>query len=181
MSLTTLKLKTIINSNDTCVSVCVPWCMQIGKFFQHLRRPGAEDATDAYVGGFETIDLDEEEIHQVEPPPEVGDDTNVALNAEEVEEEAQYREGTHKCPECGHDTKMYGNVNGPKAIISHVKRKHTAQYTEIMERYERFHKAKRPRSPGGTVCDECDNSYSTTSSFNRHKRTGACRRQKKQD
>ncbi|KAK3928797.1 Zinc finger protein 436 [Frankliniella fusca] len=153
--------------------------MQIGKFFQHFRRPGAEDAIEEYVGGFETIDLDEEEVHQVEPPPEVGDDANVALNAEEAEEATQYREGTHKCPECGHDTKMYGNVNGTKAISSHVRHKHTAQYTDIMERYERFYKAKRPRSPGSTLCNECENSFASTSSFNRHKRTGDCRRQKK--
>ncbi|KAK3920691.1 putative lysine-specific demethylase 4A [Frankliniella fusca] len=116
----------------------------------NLKRASEED-DDRWLGGLDEIQLDEEDDEVVDRP-----------------------KGTHRCPACQHDTKRGGPKAGREAVESHVRQKHTAQFANIMAKYERLY-TKRPRLDSAFECDVCKKQYSTQSSLNRHVRsTAAC-------
>ncbi|KAK3918261.1 Lysine-specific demethylase 4D [Frankliniella fusca] len=122
---------------------------EVGKLWMTLRRAGEADAE--YIGGFQEIELDGEEV-AVRP------------------------KGTHRCPECHHDTKRGGPKAGREAVESHVRQKHTAKFVEIMSEYERMYSPKRTRLDAQFQCGVCEKYYATQSSLNRHVRSSAaCR------
>lgn len=151
--------------------------LQLWKLFQLSDRAGPSHCGGDLesMGGFEEIDLDSEEESE-----EAG---NIHVDAEmsgEDEGEVRMCKGPVTCPECNHNTMKWGPVNGTRALRTHVKENHTSKFDEIMavhqRRMEEYEEYRRPVKETDTVCEDCGGPFSQKSTYNRHKRNGACQR-----